>query len=403
MTLIEYLIKRQESFDEIPFNPVDSLVFSALSYLDWDAYAYASVTERTRVPVIDILRFTPLDSLLASGWISDAKELPAFLEALARSRRFADISVSLFANEVAASIEKQFCACTFTVHEGCAQPIVYLAFRGTDGTLAGWKEDFNLSYRTVIPSQITATRYVSGVLSAFPAQQRVIVGGHSKGGNLAEYAAVTIDAAGYERITRVFNHDGPSFLKPPAPRIAQPDFLDKLHKTVPESSVFGMILEHRDDYLVVKSDATGPYQHKPFTWLVDETDFLYQEELNASAQFFDTTIDRWLRSCTPAQRERFIDTMYELIASSDAESWKEFQESLPTNIARLAREGRNLDAATKEILMLTLRKLANVASEAIRESARGMIDRMRATASNAKLPWNAAASHDEEPGANAKG
>lgn len=145
MTLIEYLIKRQESFDEIPFNPVDSLVFSALSYLDWDAYAYASVTERTRVPVIDILRFTPLDSLLASGWISDAKELPAFLEALARSRRFADISVSLFANEVAASIEKQFCACTFTVHEGCAQPIVYLAFRGTDGTLAGWKEDFNLS------------------------------------------------------------------------------------------------------------------------------------------------------------------------------------------------------------------------------------------------------------------
>lgn len=394
MTLIEYLHKRQESFDEIPFNPIDSLVLSALAYLNWDAYPYASVTTRERVPVIDILRFTPLENLLTAGWISDAKELPDFLEALVRNHRFADLSVSLFVNEVAATIEKQFCACTFTVHEGCTQPVVYLAFRGTDGTLAGWKEDFNLSYRTVIPSQITATRYVSGVLSAFPTQQHIVVGGHSKGGNLAEYAAVTIDGTGYERISRVFNHDGPSFLKAPSPRITQTDFLEKLHKTVPESSIFGMILEHRDDYLVVKSDATGPYQHKPFTWLVDETDFLYQEELNASAQFFDTAIDRWLRSCTPEQRERFIDTIYELIISSDATSWKDFQESLPSNIARLAREGRNLDAATKEVLMLTLRKLAGVANATVRESARDMIDRIRTAARDAKLPWNNGVSPD---------
>lgn len=386
MTLTEYLITRQESFDEIPFTPPDSLVLSALAYLNMDAYAHANVTGNARVPLVDILRFTQLEDLLPGGWISEARELPQFLEAVARSRRFADLAVSFYANESAAAIEKQFCACTFSVHMGCAHPMVYLAFRGTDGTLAGWKEDFNLSYRTVIPSQITATRYVSGVLSAFPAAQHVIVGGHSKGGNLAEYAAATIDEAGYSRIDRIFNHDGPSFLKAPGPRMARADFLAKLHKTVPESSIFGMILEHRDDYLVVQSDATGPYQHKPFTWIVEGADFAYQEELNASARLFDTTLDRWLRSCTPEQRECFIDTVYELIVSSDATSWKQFQESLPANLALIAREGRNLDAKTKEGIALALRNLAGVANETARERMAAVINRMRTAVSDARPP-----------------
>ncbi|MFQ9742031.1 MAG: Mbeg1-like protein [Slackia sp.] len=206
-----------------------------------------------------------------------------------------------FVQEDAAAIEKQFCACTFSF--GGKTPLYYLAFRGTDGTLAGWKEDFNLSYRKVIPSQRSAERYVSGVLSALPLDARIMVGGHSKGGNLAEFAAATVDETSYERIERIFNHDGPSFLNSPSPRFEEQHFKDKLDKTVPESSIFGMMLEHRDDFSVVQSQATGIFQHNPFSWLTCDDDFLYQESLNPSAAFFDQTLDRWLKSCTPEQRE----------------------------------------------------------------------------------------------------
>ena len=191
--MADFLRETQESFIEVPFCPVDSLVLSSLVYLNLDEYRYGSVHGAESVPVIDILRFTPLRSMLSGGWLEDAEELPDFLRALACSRRYADLSVSLFANETAEIIEKQFCACTFTVGAKDGAPLAYLAFRGTDGTIAGWKEDFNLSYMPVIPSQKTATAYVSGVLSALPGDMPIYVGGHSKGGNLAEFAALTID------------------------------------------------------------------------------------------------------------------------------------------------------------------------------------------------------------------
>ena len=165
-TMVDYLKNHPQGFSEMPFNSVDSLILSTLSYLDLDSYPYEDVLGGDGVPVVDIVRFSEFESFLNGGWISASKELPAFVKTLLRCRRFADLSVRYFVQEDAAAIEKQFCACTFSF--GGKTPLYYLAFRGTDGTLAGWKEDFNLSYRKVIPSQRSAERYVSGVLSATP-------------------------------------------------------------------------------------------------------------------------------------------------------------------------------------------------------------------------------------------
>ncbi|MBS6941078.1 MAG: DUF2974 domain-containing protein [Slackia piriformis] len=376
-TMTDYLRRHPEGFDETPFSPVDSLVLSALSYLDFDRYRYGDVYAGPHVPLVDIVRFTDLDSMLSGGWIRASRDLPVFLDALLRCHRFADLAIGYFVNENAAALEKQFCACTFSFDAGRSS---YIAFRGTDGTFAGWKEDFNLSYRKIIPSQRSAERYLSGVLSALPSACRVFVGGHSKGGNLAEFAAATVDESNFARIERIFNHDGPSYLNAPSPRIYEASFKEKLHKTVPESSIFGMILEHRDDYSVVQSDAAGIFQHNPFTWLVDDVDFLYQDGLNAGAALFDETLDRWLKSCTPEQRETFIDTFYELVVSTDATTWQEFQEGgLIGNVAGVLRDGRNLDAETKEIIAHTMRNLRTVANETVRERLRNFVARMRSS------------------------
>lgn len=379
-TMTDYLANCQSDFDTVAFNPVDSLVVSSLSYLNFDSYKFESVFGREPVALIDILRFTDFHELTRGSWMEGADDVADMLNALSRSRRYKDISVCFFSNETSDNIEKQFSATTFLLDGKRA----YIAFRGTDGTLTGWKEDFNLSFRSVIPSQTTACLYLSGVLSALPSDLTVYTGGHSKGGNLAEYAALSIDDGQFARLAKVFNHDGPSFLQDPSPRINTEGFQRKLHKTVPESSIFGLILENRDDFHVVQSTASLVFQHNPLSWIVSGNDFLYQESLNRSAQVFDQTLDRWLNSCTAQQRELFIDTVFDLLTINQAKSWNDFQDGLLGNIAAIVYNGAKLDSETKEIILHTFGNLRESANEIVREQMAKY------------LPWFANA--DEQPG-----
>lgn len=310
----------------------------------------------TSTPVLltDILALCEVDWLTEGSWLKDSEDTLRFIQAIRASRRYRNVSVAFFVDEISDAVDKQFSATTFFLHS-TSGAMAYIAFRGTDGTLTGWKEDFNLSYKPVIPSQRSALAYVSGVSSA--TQCPLILGGHSKGGNLAQYAALCTDEGTYQRIVAVYDHDGPSFLEDPSPRRTTADFDRKLHKLVPESSAFGMILERRDDYRVVQSSASAIFQHHPFSWIVDGDDFVYQEDLNASAQFFDEALDTWLRSKTPAERERFIQTIYDLIMQTNVTSWAEFQTRLGANVATVMGAGSKLDSDTKQFLASTLGSL----------------------------------------------
>ena len=341
-------------------------MFSSLCYLNFDENALreslSGVTcnldthTEQRVLVADILALCDFSSLTKGSWLKDAEETQQFVNALRMSRRYREVSIAFFVNEMADAVDKQFSACTFFFTDEQGE-VAYIAFRGTDGTLTGWKEDFNLSYKNVIPSQRSAVAYLSGVSSA--TECPFILGGHSKGGNLAQYAALCTDGVTYKRIRAVYDHDGPSFLEDPSPRRVTPEYERKLHKLVPESSAFGMILERRDDYRVVQSSAFALFQHHPFSWMVDGDDFVYQADLNASAQFFDQALDSWLRSKTPAERERFIQTIYDLIIKTNATSLAEFQTKLASNMATVIGAGSKLDADTKQFLASTLKGLGN--------------------------------------------
>lgn len=359
ITLEDYLREFQHSFADEPFNEVDSLVLSSLVYLNFEEYDLADASASDPVPLIDVLRFTDSEALIGGSWMKSGDDVGAFLTSLARCRRFKNLGVQLFLEESSTSIDKQFCAATFTAQ---GMP-TYVAFRGTDGTLAGWKEDFNLAYMDVLPSHRSALRYLSGTLSSLPADQRINVGGHSKGGNLAEYAAACIDDAGFARIEAIYNHDGPAFLNNPSPRYATEEYRAKRNKTIPESSIFGMILEHESDHRIVQSTASTVFQHRPLTWLVDGAHFAYQEDLNQSARFFDTSLDGWLRSCSPEQREVFLNTVFDLAKSTDAESWQDFKKDMPQNLPKLIRETRQLDPETRDVVQDALMRLGDQLKE----------------------------------------
>lgn len=355
--IVAYMAEEQRTFAESPFNPADSLVFATLAYLNYEHASAPPAASDGRMLLHDLVMLSDWRELTSGSWMQDARDTRAFLHMLAASRRMRGVSAAFYANESSAAVEKQFSAVTLFFPTATGET-AYLAFRGTDGSFAGWKEDFNLCFKSVIPSQRTAAAYTSGVASACACP--LILGGHSKGGNLAEYAALVADEGTFARVEGIFNHDGPSFLEDPSPRIGDPRFAELLHKTVPESSAFGMILERRADYRVVESSALSVFQHEPFSWQVEGGDFVYQESLNPSAVFFDGALDAWLRGKTPAERERFIDTIYELFASTEASSWAEFQENLFANTRRMLGARSKLDAETKSFIWQTLGSLGGI-------------------------------------------
>lgn len=376
-TIIEYLEREQRTFGELAFSLVDSLVLSSLVYFNFDAAGVVERQSATPVRLHDVVALTPLDALVSSSWLADSPDTFAFVRAIMASRRYRDVEIVFFTNDFVSVIEKQFSAATFRIPnaaaalrrraDDCAHPgachsgagedfgedgLLYVAYRGTDGTLAGWKEDFNLTFKNVIPSQAAALQYLSGVASTCSCP--IVAGGHSKGGNLAEYSALTCDEALFDRIVAVYDHDGPAFSDDPSPRIGDPAYRAKLFKTVPSSSIFGLMLESRRDYRIVQSDARVFLSHSPFTWLVEGADFLYDEKLTRGSYAFDRSLDEWMRSVDPGKRELFIDTMYELFASTEATTWSQFQDNLARNIATVFQRGRSLDAETRSFLLRTL-------------------------------------------------
>lgn len=226
--IVSYIQENQRTFAESPFNPVDSLVFSTLCYFNYEACGLVDPSSPERVLLHDVLALADWRALTCASWLEDAKDTRAFLHVLMASRRFRGVELAFYANERSDAVEKQFSATTFVVpgrvaaqaegapYEGRAcgmragrDEFACLAFRGTDGSFAGWKEDFNLCFKEVIPSQRAAAAYLSGVASAV--EGPLVACGHSKGGNLAEFAALVVDEGAYARSRASTTTTGPRF------------------------------------------------------------------------------------------------------------------------------------------------------------------------------------------------
>lgn len=283
------------------------------------------------------------------------------LAAAAASPRLRDVRVVGHVESTDVRAEKQFAAVTFRLTDDLS----YVAFRGTDSTLVGWKEDFNLSFRCPVPSQVAAARYLADVAGRLDGE--LVVGGHSKGGNLAVYAAASVPADVGGRITRVFSHDGPGFL---------PEFLatgefanvaPRIDKTLPQSSLVGMLLEQQEGFRVVKSNRLLIWQHDPFSWRVDGRDFVYLDDLAPDARYLDAAISAWLSSRTNEERERFIDTLYSVVEASRVRTTRELRADWRRNIPTAARAFADLDPETKGFMVDTATALLRLGVRSVPE------------------------------------
>lgn len=230
----------------------------------------------------------------------------------------------------------------------------YIAFRGTDDTIVGWKEDFNLAFLPVVPAQRMAAEYLAAAAAALPSHP-LRVGGHSKGGNLAVYSAVFCGEAVQNQLMRVYNNDGPGFRTsllglPEHRRVA-----DKITTILPESSVVGMLLEHEERYEVVRSTQSGLWQHDGFSWQVRGEKFEHLPDLTEGGKLVDETIRTFILSLSPEQRVAFTDALFDILTCTDAGTLTDLKEGGLKTAAAMLKKYRTLDKPTRSALGSTLR------------------------------------------------
>lgn len=329
-----YLAREFEGLDERPLGDVDSLVLSCLSY-----YRLPSEARRARthegMALGELFRAEWFEPMTRGLW--DPEGLVRLLAAAVASPRLRGLRVSDYEDDFSEAQEKQFSACTLRFPGGGA----YVSFRGTDNTLVGWKEDFNMAFETGVPSQLAAVRYLERVAPSVDGP--LYLGGHSKGGNLAVYAAARCPGELAARIERVFSHDGPGFT---SEALADEAWRERAHlvsKTVPHSSVIGMLFERQEDYAVVESSTTALAQHDPFSWVVEGADFVRHEGLARGASFLDESLNQWIASMTHAEREGFVDALFSVFAAGGEDTFGELGERWQTSVPAMLREVARLE------------------------------------------------------------
>ncbi len=332
--LFGYLAHEFEGFDERPLTDVDSLVLSCLSYYRLPDEARAARTHEG-MPLHELFRADWFDQMTRGLW--DPAGLVRLLACAVASPRFRDLRVSDYAEDFDDESEKQFAAVTLRLPSGGA----YVSFRGTDNTIVGWKEDFNMVFRTGVPAQRAALAYLEEVGPTVEGE--LFLGGHSKGGNLAVYALSRCSDELAARVTRTFSHDGPGFTDEAFVGTAWGDRKCLISKTVPRSSLIGMLFEHEGGYAVVSSSMTGIMQHDPFSWIVEGDAFVYEEGLGRGAVFIDRGLNEWVSSMPTDQREEVVDLLFSVLYASGKDTFADLSENWQTTIPAMLEKLGSLE------------------------------------------------------------
>ena len=325
--LFDYLDWRGDlPLEAVGVTPADALIFSALSYIHYDGL----VPQGFRNPV-------PLEVVADAFAALPDKEDRVLLRqdapllmASAATERFRKVKLIFYNSATVPEQESQFAAVAFLLPDG---KTAVLAFRGTDATLVGWKEDFNMSFQDRIPAQEKALYYTQSFARNF--DRKLILCGHSKGGNLAVYAASLCPGWVQERITAVYNNDGPGFT---AALMGHPGYramVPRIHSYVPQSSIVGMLMEHEEPYTVIKSRQVSILQHDLYSWEVMGGGFVPVPGISADSRLVNRTVKEWLTRKTPAERNAFVDAVFDLLGTGEVDSAKEIM--MPWNILNYLR------------------------------------------------------------------
>ena len=332
--LMDYLAWRGDlGFEQSPWNAVDALMMANLSYLNFHGIDNAKGWTMEETKRLELVRPTDV-----SGFEGRKEQY----EAMADTARFGPVRMHHFFNLTDPVRELQFSATCYDMPDGT----LCIGYRGTDGSFVGWREDFNMSWQSSVPAQEAAVYYLERAAELDDRPIRLT--GHSKGGNLAAFAAAGCRPEVQDRLTEVYSFDGPGM----DPEVFQGEgyrrIVPKIRSFVPQTSIVGMLMEYHRDYTVVRSDASGILQHDPLTWQVLGREFETLESIDANAKLVSDTLHEWLEKTDRQDRAQMVDTLFSVLESSRASSFSEAMGERLRSLTGIAQGTKEMDSVSRK-------------------------------------------------------
>ncbi|NLT58229.1 MAG: DUF2974 domain-containing protein [Clostridiales bacterium] len=357
-SLFEYLTANGDRhLRQFPFNSADNVLLCLLFALPFERV----LGERERQPF----------PLAAAELLRHQAEWPRFfnhyedarlLYLAASSARFGGMAVERCVSVTSPREEIQFAAMTCALDDGSD----FVVFRGTDDSFAAWKEDLNMCFLSPLPAQLRAVAYLNGA----PRDRPMRLGGHSKGGNLAVYAAAFCDGEIRQNIVEVYNNDGPGFSRELMRGAAYQAVRDRIRTYVPQSSIVGMLFEHEENYEVVRCRGAGFFQHILHNWQVGPLGLLTTDRVSGSSRYVSGTLRSWIENSTAQEREALIDALYDILLRVNVETLSQFGENWTGNILALFNSISESDPRIRRMVWEALVSLGRAAAQNLPSPAR---------------------------------
>ena len=328
--IMDYISWRGDlSFEQSQFNEVDNLILACFSYVNLDGIS--AVTKQKGIGLKkltkEFMKLHTMKELEADK--SFIRLAPFMMMEMAKSVRFGKCVVRNYVNDIVTEAEQQFAAMEIVLEDGTS----YVSFRGTDDTIIGWKEDFNLS-TGVVPAQKRAIEYLQKISEHTDGMLRV--GGHSKGGNLAIYGSVMCKSA-HDKILEIYSNDGPGFSREFQELPETKEMMPKIIRIIPEYSIIGTLLEHEKEPVIVASSSKGLLQHDGFSWEVQGPALVRRDSLNKTALRFIEILHKWIDGMDMEQKRLLIEDLFATLQASGYENLSEVQSGGLKSLAAMVK------------------------------------------------------------------
>ena len=360
----DYLIWRGDvPFDIDPFNEVDNIVLCELVYSAFDGIVPGpGLKEKISIENACELFFAKYSEEELKSKATFTKLAPFLMQKMAHSRRFGGTKLSGFVNEVDAENQSQFAVCSFYLPDGT----IFVAFRGTDDSLVGWKEDFNMSFSEGTGGQLKAVKYLNKNFAR--TMKPIRIGGHSKGGNFAVYGSAFCKPHIKDNIIEIYNNDGPGCIQEVIKTPEYKSIIKRVRKFIPHESIIGLMLYTKAKPRVVASSKKGINQHDLMSWQVVCNHFDEVSEVASSSKMIDETIKKWTGNFDYETREAFGDIFFESLVSAGATKMSYITTKKVRSIASITKEIQALEPENQALVLEVLKCLAAEGGESLKNS-----------------------------------
>ncbi len=333
-------------FNEEPFNDVDNVLLSLISYVNLSKI-FKNKTHVTIKEASDLFWSSTTEKEVNEE-IRAVRKASYLIREMAKTKRFKNLK--LYNYQYIVDSETQFGAVTIDLLNN----MIYVSYRGTDNYVVGWKEDFQMSYIFPVKAQRLAIKYMNSTFKF--RNHKIIVGGHSKGGNLALVASMYCKHYIKKRITKVYSNDGLGLRQKEFNSSEYKKIIPKFKHIIPRNSLVGILLNHDDKYYITDSSARGLLQHDATTWRCYGSHFI-KADLTKATKKRETSLYKWLDNYDDVHKEKIVESFFSIFAINNITDLKELKISNFLQIIKSISNLRNVDAQTRKIIIDTIKDL----------------------------------------------